>query len=173
MSTDHHQHSIGTFLTYYKEYFQKVHNYLYYRTGRHREVADDLCSEIFLKAFEKFHQYDPSRPFRVWIYTIARNHLIDHYRSYRGEVSIDEVFGLSVDEGLAETIDKKNLAEKILKELKKINPVYREIIMLKYFGECTTEEMAEILNLSPNAVYVTLHRGLAKLRQLTKKDYGF
>ena len=65
-----------------------------------------------------------------------------------------------------EKVQNKDQIERLLAKLKEMNPTYQEILNLKYIAECTTEEIAEIMQISPNSVYVTIHRALNKLKTL-------
>ncbi|TAL19526.1 sigma-70 family RNA polymerase sigma factor, partial [Patescibacteria group bacterium] len=68
------------FRKFYETHFNKIYRFVLFRVGN-RELAEDLVSEIFVKALKAFPSYDESRSRSSWIFTIARNHLINHYRS--------------------------------------------------------------------------------------------
>ena len=71
----------AAFTDFYHEYKHKAHRFTLYRVGGDQNLAEDLTSDIFLKAFERFKTYDSTYAFCTWIFTIARNTIIDHYRS--------------------------------------------------------------------------------------------
>jgi len=158
------------FIKQYNKFYVKIFNYIYYRCGQNRDLADDLTSEIFLKAYEKIDSYDSKRAFSSWIYTVARNHLIDYYRSYKPESSLENLTKDPTSSTFIGDVRDKDQVIRLMKKLEQENPAYQEVLQLKYFGECSTEEIAEILDLSPNSVYVTIHRALSKLKQLKEED---
>src|SRR5512138_2337427 len=73
----------------YEAYFERVYRFVYFRVAD-AEMAEDLASQVFLKAWENLHRYRPHGPFLAWLYAIARNTVIDTYRTRRQVVSLDE-----------------------------------------------------------------------------------
>ncbi len=71
------------FIKKYKKYKDKIYNYFWYRVNFNEEIAEDLCSEAFLRAFDKFDVFDKEREFQPWIYAIAKNW--GHTEYYRHE----------------------------------------------------------------------------------------
>lgn len=140
---------------------------MFFRVGRNRSLAEDLTSEIFLKALEKFDTFDSeTASFQSWIYSIAHNHLIDHYRLARSETSLEEIRetpGEAIDWGAA--LDTKKQVELISKKIADLPDAYAEIITLKYINELSNREISKVLNKSAVGVRVTLHRALNALRE--------
>jgi RNA polymerase sigma factor (sigma-70 family) len=73
----------------YQAYVTQVYRFVYLRT-RHKETAEDITSETFLKAFAHFENFDTNRLLLPWLYRIAHNALIDHWRKERPGFSLDE-----------------------------------------------------------------------------------
>lgn len=161
--------SYTKFLTYYQEYHQKIYRYLYFRTYEDRELAEDLTSDTFLKAFEKLESYNPEYSFSAWIYTIARNSLIDHVRKNSSIQNYDiedyENY-LGTEEDFSSKLDREKDQGQILLHIKKLPPTHQEIVLLKYFNDYTNEEIQNTLDLNPNTLRVNLHRALKKLKEL-------
>ena len=67
----------------------RVYRFLFFRVND-VQTAEDLTSLVFLKAWENLHRYEPRGPFLAWLYSIARNTVIDHYRTHKQTVSLDE-----------------------------------------------------------------------------------
>src|ERR1700690_2325323 len=74
----------------YNLYFKKIYQFIYYRVG-HKEVAEDLAEDVFLKAFTKISSINQSGAFSGWLYQIARNQVIDYYRQKKLTVNLDEI----------------------------------------------------------------------------------
>ena len=73
----------------YEAYFDRVYRFIYFRVTDD-QVAEDLSSQVFLKAWENLRRYHPRGPFLAWLYAIARNTVIDSYRTRKQTVSLDE-----------------------------------------------------------------------------------
>ena len=112
------------FLPYYNEFFEKVYRYIFFRSGRNKELAEDLTSEIFMKALENFESFDRTRPFAVWIYRIAHNHLTDFYKKAKRQiVPIEDVaHEIKSSESIPQDVSVAMDLEKIEKVLDDLIP---------------------------------------------------
>jgi len=162
--------SAEEFLVYYEKYKHKIFNYFWYRTGFSQEIADDLTSEVFIKALRKFSSFKKDLSFQAWIYKIAHNHLVDYYRksSSTTNVSLEEVLHLPAKESPKNTEDKIFL-EQLLTKIQTLPDYYQEILTLKYINQLETKEIAEILEKEEGAVRTALHRALKELRSKIEK----
>ncbi len=154
------------FLNYYNTYFEKVYRYIFFRVGRQKELAEDLTSEIFLKAMEKFEDFDQSRPFAVWIYRVAHNHLVDYYKKARYEMmDIEEVANeIKTNANFAHDVEAKLNLDKVRNVLDKLPQMQKDVIMMKYVNDLTNPEIAEILDTNEAHVRVLQHRALQSLK---------
>lgn len=155
------------FEQYYDQYKHKIYTYLYYRSGKNKERAEDLTSEVFLKALEKFHTYKPESSFQSWIYAVAHNHLVDFFRKNKeAHVDLEDVENL-----LESSIDTKSLlrkrvaTEQVVEMLDSLSDREREIVLLRYQQELPMRDIAEIVDEQETNVRVTIHRALAKLKK--------
>lgn len=151
------------FLANYNKYIDKIYTYIWYRVSFDRVVAEDLCSEIFLKAFKSYESFDETRSFQSWIYRVAKNHLSNHYRTRGREVELECALDLSV-----ETLQKINTnieSERIMREIEKLDNYSKEVVVMRYVDELDNKEIAEILGKEVNAVRVQLSRALGKLKE--------
>src|SRR5581483_4636796 len=73
----------------YTLYFKKIYRFIFFRVG-HKQVAEDLAEEVFLKAFTKLGSLDNDQSFTGWLYQISRNLVIDYYRQKKTTVALDE-----------------------------------------------------------------------------------
>jgi len=148
----------------YDKYIKKIYNYIYYKTY-HKETAQDLTSQTFIKALDKINTYDLNQSsFSAWLYKIAYHTVVDHYRSQKTEINIDDVWGLSDDDDLAIDLDNKELLEQVRKYLQKLKPEHREVLILRLWQEMSYQEIAEITGLSEANCKVIFSRTIAKLR---------
>lgn len=160
----------ASFTILYNHYFPKIYGFVVKRTS-HRETAEDIVSMVFTNAFTHLDTYEGKNcTFGAWLYKIATNKLIDHYRKEGKSfsISIDETFEMADESinlagGVDGTISRGNI-DKVLNVLPE---KYQRIIYLKFFSELQNIEIAQALNISPNNVGVLLFRALKKF----KKEY--
>lgn len=143
------------------------------RLGADPEAAKDVVQESFIKAYTNLHDFETSRSFSAWIYRIAHNQAMDHFRRQRNRPQLRE---LPDDTRSLETIadeldierelDARLEAERIGAALKQVSPRYVEVLMLRFFEEKSYDEIADILHMPPGTVSTYLTRGKAELRAL-------
>lgn len=155
------------FTEYYQQYFEQVYKYVFFRTGKNKDLAFDLTSELFLKALEKFDTYQESKSdFINWIFTIARNHIIDHYRSFKETINIDEMSNfLSAPEKIASELNLSLDTAFVLYALDHLPANQQEVIKLKFISDWSNKEIAAFLKKTEGNVRVLVHRALQALRE--------
>ncbi len=140
-----------------------------YRMLGDRENCADALQETFLKAYKNINSYDPKRKFSSWIYRIAHNEAITHYRKNTKHVALDEVVEIASGENNAEIIQKKidTGAQKELLEraLLTIPLKYREVIVFRFYEDKSYEEISEIMHLPVNTVGTYLSRGKNEIKK--------
>lgn len=159
----------GDFEDWYHEHRSVVYRYVRFRVAT-REVAEDVTSEVFMKALRSFRRYDPNRASpRTWLLRIARNAVTDHLRSLkrRGSlhVSLDRVPDLVADvPSQDERVIREERIQTILNGAGTLRKADQEILSLRYGAGLGNQEIAESLGISSNAVAVRLHRALKRLK---------
>lgn len=152
----------------YEEHMPKLYRYLYARVNADQETAEDLTSEICMKALEHFDQYNPIFPFGAWLFGIARNHLADHYKksSKRKTASLDELENvLPTSENVQEEAGHRLIVQELKAVLSELPPEKQELVTLRYFSGYSYSEMAEILGKEENAVKVATFRVIQDLKK--------
>lgn len=148
----------------YDLYFAKVYRFIYYRVN-HSETAEDLASETFIRVWNKLAQIGDAAAFQAWLFRIARNLVVDHYRARKITVDITELENfLEYEDNI---IDQANLGfdqKKFLEALKKLSPDQQVVIKLKFLDELENDEIAKILEKSEGAIRVIQHRAIAELK---------
>lgn len=140
-----------------EEQYNKIYRYCYMKLG-HRQTAEDLTQETFLRFFADRRYRDMGREL-AYLYTIARNQCIDYYRKQKPLVMPQELFGGPEEDEL--------LTSFALQEaVKKLSPEDQELIFLKYVNELSAAEIGKILGWSRFAVYRRLKSSLKRLKQL-------
>lgn len=153
------------FASLYDAHVRDIYKYLYYRT-QHRETAEDLTSQVFLKALDKFAAYDEARgAFIAWLYRIARNTLIDHYRSSRETLDIEDVWDLQSDSDVVRDAEAQERIEKLRPYLSALPREQRELLLLRLWDGLSYAEISEILGKSEDACKMAYSRVVARLRK--------
>lgn len=149
---------------------QQVYN-LTYRMLNNAGEAEDAAQEAFLRAYQHLDRYDPTRPFKTWLLSIASNHCIDRIRKRRMTLlSIDEPLPphpelMSKITGPEESLlmDERNtLIQEMLEELPSD---YRAAVILKYWYDMSYAEIAETLETTESAIKSRLFRARQTLAQ--------
>lgn len=160
------------FTEYYNDYFEKIYNYIFFRVGQNRTLAEEFTQDVFLKALENFDSFDQNSNFATWIYRIAHNHVIDHYRRKKLEkTDLEKVENtLAASKSASETFvretETKMQMGHVNKAMESLNDMQRELITLRYINEYEIEEVAQVLGKDANYVRVNIHRALQKLNSL-------
>ena len=156
---------LENFAPLYDAYVRKIYNYLFYRV-RHREMAEDLTSLTFTKALERIRSYDAGKgKFNSWLYQIAKNSLIDHYKNRRPAEGLETAADLAGKQNVAAEAEARISLEKVQKYLQNLDEAKREIITLRVWDGLTHREIAEILGISEANSKMTFSRALAKLQK--------
>lgn len=145
--------------------FERYHDALfsfYVRLMGDRAVSDDLVQEVFLRILRYRDTYQPGTPFRPWIYQIARNARIDHYRNTpRHEAFEPEMLPLVMLPDSAQQEQESALLQRALMQL---SDDKREVLILARFQEMKYTEIARLLGCELNTVKTRVHRALQDLR---------
>lgn len=160
------------FASLYDAYVDSIYRFIYLRV-EDQQTAEDICSNVFLKAWEKLGGYQPRGvPFRAWLFRIARNAVIDHYRT-RKEVAPLEAVVNTYDESvmpLAEHVSVRIEAEKIVTLMKTLTDDQRNVLTLKLVHGLNTKEVAKALGKRQGAVRALQMRGLQALTKLMENN---
>lgn len=163
----------------FEENYPKILNYIARRTAD-AELAKDICSEVFLKAFSNRFKFQwRSIPVSAWLYKIAINEIRMHYR--KGKIKTDSLETLMEEKGIEPRdpeyfIDELKEAQKEIDDAKKflgiqknmteLPLIYQEVISLRFFENKKISEIAEILSKRKGTIKSLLSRGLEKLRNM-------
>jgi len=158
----------------YDHYMPKIYRFVLVKVSR-REEAEDITHQVFLKAWTAIGTYysEGELPFSSWLYRIAKNTVIDHYRRERPTLNIDDHEGsdeLITRPDLDNKIDLEEKTKKLLETIKSLKETEREVIMLRFVEDMPTKEVAEAIGKSEGAVKVIQHRALENLRRKLQKD---
>ncbi|HVG26580.1 MAG TPA: sigma-70 family RNA polymerase sigma factor [Acidobacteriaceae bacterium] len=153
-------------------YQHRLMRYLMFLTNR-REVAEDLFQEVWIRVLRRGSQYNGKARFDTWIFTIARNLVIDLSRK-RTMASLDEMREGGEDErpfeiaedgpSPLEQFQGRENAEELATVMMTLEPSYREVLTLRFHEEMSLEEIASMTRAPLSTVKSRLYRGLAALK---------
>lgn len=160
------------FLKYYEQCKTPIFTYLLYRVRFDREVAEDLTSEVFIKAFEHFDSFDRARSFKTWIFTIAHNHLVNFYVSRKEVTSLDEAIHVTRDEvSVGDSVDTRSSISRVLSLVNKLSDAQRELVIMRYVNDLSYNEIASITGKAEGAIRTAISRALSSLRTIYSQHY--
>ena len=159
----------------YDLYARRIYRFVYFKVSSEEE-AQDLTADVFLKAWSYLldEKGGEVRHLSALLYGIARNRVIDHYRSRALRETLPLADG--AEELLAdERMDLKKAdaaidARLLEKRLRSLKDEYREVLVMKHLDELETAEIAKILGKTHGNVRVLLHRATEALRDLVAAD---
>jgi RNA polymerase sigma-70 factor (ECF subfamily) len=165
------------FAQLYRLYLPRIHAFAY-RRSRSREVAEDVTAATFEQALRSLPCFEwKGGGFGPWLFRIAANELVDHYRTEqrtrgrRANRPLGRLEALPTAAGFDE-VDEAAGAGRLLTCLSTLNPRYQKAISLRYLAGLSPAEAAEAMGITKPVLAVTLHRALAALRRALEKDDG-
>jgi RNA polymerase sigma-70 factor, ECF subfamily len=171
------QHGDDEAFTNLVEAFQTPVYNLCYRMLGEAGAAEDAAQETFLKVYQNLGRYDRERSFPTWLLSIAAHHCIDKLRRRRfTSISIDED-----EEGQTELPDRnapdpeteterKQEKDRLHHLLQSLDPTDRAAVVMRYWNDCSEDEIARTLHLTVPAVKSRLHRARRALASLWQAE---
>lgn len=162
------QGEASAFGTLYDHYHPKIYRYVVIQLRR-REEAEDLTHQVFLHAWVNIRKYrNLGFPFSSWLYRIARNQIVDHFRTAKQHIPIDDLIPANEprDAGVEPGVALKFDAERVGQALQKLKPQHRDVILMRFVEELSTRETAAAIGKSEGAVKLIQHRALKELKKI-------
>ncbi len=149
----------------YDAYIEKIYRFVYFKT-RHKETSEDLTSDVFVKALSKIRSFNPEKAsFSVWLYRIARNTIIDHYRTKKETVGIEDAWDLASIDNVADQAHASLSLKEVETYMRKLKPEQRDLVVLRVWQDLSYKEISEIMNKSENSLKVSFSRIIRSMRK--------
>ncbi len=158
-------------------YEAQLFRYIVRQGCRDKDQAQDLLQNVFIKTYLNLNDYDASLPFSSWIYRIAHNETVSHFRK---EKHRPLVFDKKEDEAVFEKIAddlgfvmqdmQQHHASEIPAAMERLESRYRDIIVLKFFEEKSYEEISDILQMPQGSVASLISRAKKKMKYFLEKN---
>lgn len=154
----------------YELYFDKIYNYLYFKT-MHANEAEDLTALVFMKAWEAIDKFQwQGYPFSAWLYRIAHNQLVDHYRTRRQALPLEVAEHYECKDDPFEAVEHASVLAQVRVALKHLTPEQQRVVTLRYFEGYSICEIAKLMGKAPDAVRAMQHRALRGLQPRLRPD---
>lgn len=158
----------------YNEYVESIYRFIYIKVNS-RDVAEDLTSETFTRAWNAFSKSKssgtPIDNMRAFCYRTAKNIVIDYYKSKSlNSVPLDSI--QVIDESM--DIEKEAMInsdmDMVMQAIAKLKDEYQDAIIWRYLDEMSVPEIAELLGKSEQATRVMIHRAMTSLKAILSKQ---
>lgn len=166
------------FVAIYEQYQPSIYTYVFYRVGDGM-LAEDLTADVFVRLVDKIRTFTPGeRPILAWLYTIAHNLVIDHYRhnGHTRPLPFDDMDkSLTASEASQPALAaEERLTQDCLREaLRSLTEAQRQVILLKFVEGRSNAEVAALLGKDEGAVKSLQHRALAALNRILDEDHHY
>lgn len=158
-----------SFQALYDQYVVQIYRFVFLKVGQ-KQDAEDITQHVFVSAWENISSYEHRGfPFSSWLYRIASNATVDHFRTSGRTVdieSIPEEYLGAENENENHKIDTVMGLEIVKKMLTKLEPDQQSVLIMKFVEDKTNKEIAESLQKTEGAIRVIQHRALKQLKTL-------
>jgi RNA polymerase sigma-70 factor (ECF subfamily) len=159
------------FVELYHFYVPRIYGFIFRRVRDH-SVAEDLTSVTFQKALENVRRSDfRNETFGGWLYRVASNAVVDHFRRARRNVLMSSAYGesepadLAMD-AMAAALDR----DEVRRALERLPDNHREVIVLRFYDDLEVPEICAVLGCSRAVFSLRLHRAIRALRLAIAKE---
>ncbi|MFH1451008.1 MAG: RNA polymerase sigma factor [bacterium] len=153
----------------YDRYVEKIYRFVFLKVNS-KEIAQDLTSETFLKGWEAFQQrYEenakkPIENMQAFLYQIARNLIVDHYRGKDNPAAIPDSGVIDPRSDIQQAASLRSDLDMVKQSLAGLKQEYQDVIIWHYLDDLPIREVAKLLDRSEPTTRVLLSRALKKLR---------
>lgn len=148
-----------------RRYQRTLYNVCTRYLGNERD-ADDVCQEIMLKVLYGLKNFEGKSKFKTWLYSITYNECITQYRKDRRKRRLIDALALDPQEEASEA-DAPKAEERggMERWLAHVNPIDREILIMRFVAELEFQEIADVMNMGLSATKMRYKRALDRLRE--------
>ena len=155
-----------TFSAVYEAHVGRIYGFVYSQVGN-REEAEDLTSQIFLKAYNSRRRFEGRGSLEGWLFQIARMSVNDHWREKYKLPAVPLPEGLDiVDHEVPPDFNRASRDARVRDILEALPPNYREVLRYRFLQRCSVKETAAAMHLTETNVKVLQFRALRKAAQL-------
>jgi len=151
----------------YDTYSPSIYRYVYRKTGD-RDIAQDLTADTFHRLLKALRRgAGPQDHLSGWLYRVAHNLVVDHYRSRPNELPMSmEDVNLAVDPPQAEIVAHKERVTRVRAALQRLTRLQQDVILLRFLEEMSLQEVALALDRTVGSVKALQHRAVSSLQRI-------
>ena len=153
----------GAFGDLYERYMGDIYRYIFYRVS-HQQDAEDLTESVFIKAWKGLGMYRGEVPFKTWIFRIANNTVIDHYRTRKEYLPLDEGSLVSEQHDMEDKLLSEEKMIQLADIISRLSPIHQHVLILRFINGLCVRDVAQILDRSESAVKTLQYRALKAAR---------
>ncbi len=155
-----------------ERYEKKLLRYIMRILSGTKEDAEDILQDVFLSAYKNLNDFDQELKFSSWIYRIAHNKVISHFRkvtarpktmTYEGDSQLLNI--LASEEDIAKSMEKRHDAGEVRNILDELDEKYREVLFLKFLEEKDYKEISDILEKPMGTVATLINRAKKQFKE--------
>lgn len=159
-----------------ERYEDKLTRYILHISGGSKEDVEDTLQDVFISAYKNLNDFDQDLKFSSWIYRIAHNKVISHFRkvtarpktvTYEGDNQLLNI--LASNEDLAKALERKYTGEEVRSVLDDMDDRYKEVLVLKFLEEKDYKEISDILEKPMGTVATLINRAKKQFKEETIK----
>ncbi len=168
------QGDADSFAALYHTHVQVIYRYIMYRVND-QDIAEDLTSEVFIRALEGLPKYtNQGKPFVSWLYRIAHARVVDFYRQSKRRPQTDiEAVPIAVQMDMDIKVMRRQAAQILREAIATLTDEQQQVIILRFVEGMSINEVASIMDKRANAIKALQHRGLRSLaRHLASNELG-
>jgi RNA polymerase sigma-70 factor (ECF subfamily) len=158
----------SAFGTLYDHYQPMIYRFILVKVAS-REEAEDITHQVFLSAWQNVRTYKHrGHPFSSWLYQIARNQVIDHYRSKKSDASLDAIDPeyFIAPASMSSDLMMKLDVEKVRRAVGDLKQDYQDVVIMRFIEDISLKETAAIMGKTEGAIKLIQHRAIKELQRL-------
>lgn len=163
---------VAAFGDLYERYLDEIYHYIYYRVSSKQE-AEDLSEAVFLRAWQALDDNPPRDvPFLLWLYRIARNAVVDHYRTRKDRVGLEAAAHIADPlEGPEEIVASWEGITELRRAMRQLSEDHQEVLICRFIVGLSHAETATVMTRSEQAVRALQYRAIVVLRNLLMNEW--
>jgi RNA polymerase sigma factor (sigma-70 family) len=157
----------------YKEIQPRIYAFFYIKTSS-KEIAEDLTQEVFYEAIKSMHSFSQQSTIQTWLFSIAKNRLLKHFRSKKYKSQLNEMLQKETGESITpeQEVLKNEAKQNLIEYMNQLDELSKEVVTLRIYGELSFKEIGSLLGKSENFARVTFHRAKLKLQKEMEGYHG-
>jgi RNA polymerase sigma-70 factor, ECF subfamily len=151
----------------YLIYLDRIYRYVFFKVNHDKHIAEDITEIIFIKAMQHINTFLPDQgTFQAWLYRIAHNTVLDHYKTYKTANRIQEnTASVEAIEKLEEEIDTRQKLAAVMNAMRELTEEQQSVLSLRFIEGLNPREIAYITNKHEDAVRAIQYRALKTLKK--------